>query len=38
MEASSKEALAAWFQTMRMPCDDINPVELEGESGEIDEA
>jgi hypothetical protein len=38
MEAPSQEALAAWFQTMRMPCDDITPVELEGERGEIDEA
>ena len=38
MEAPSKEALTAWFQTMRMPCDDITPVELGGERGEIDEA
>ena len=38
MEATSKEALAAWFQTMWMPCDDITRVELEGERGEIFEA
>jgi hypothetical protein len=38
MEAPSEEALAAWFQTMRMPYDDITPVELEGERGEIFEA
>jgi hypothetical protein len=31
-------ALAAWFQTMRMPCVDILPVKLEGERGEVYEA
>ena len=33
MEAPSKETLAAWFEKMHMPCDDITPVELEGEKG-----
>ena len=33
MEAPNKEALAAWFQKMRMPCDYITPVEIEGERG-----
>ena len=31
MEAPSKEALTAWFHQMQMPCDQIMPVELEGE-------
>jgi hypothetical protein len=35
MDAPHKEALAAWFQKMKMPCDYITPVELEGERGEI---
>jgi hypothetical protein len=38
MEAPNKEALAAWFQKMQMPCDHITPVELEGERGEVKEA
>ena len=38
MEAPSKEALAAWFQKMQMPCDYILPVELEGERGVVKEA
>jgi hypothetical protein len=38
MEAPSKEALAAWFQKMRMPCDYITSVELEGERGMVKEA
>jgi hypothetical protein len=33
MEAPSKEALAAWFQKMQMPCDYIAPVEPQGERG-----
>jgi hypothetical protein len=37
MEAPSKEALAAWFQRMQMPCDYITPVELEGERGDVKE-
>ena len=38
MEAPSKEALAAWFQKMQMPCDYITPVELEGDRGVVKEA
>lgn len=38
MEAPSKESLAAWFQKMQMPCDDITPVELEGDQGVVKEA
>ncbi len=38
MEAPSKEALAAWFSKMQMPCDNITPVELEGERGSVHEA
>jgi hypothetical protein len=38
MEAPSKDALAAWFSTMQMPCDYITPVELEGERGGVEEA
>jgi hypothetical protein len=38
MEAPSKEALAAWFSKMRMPCDYLTPVELEGERGVLQEA
>ena len=35
MEAPSKEALAAWFGKMQMPCDYLTPVELEGERGVV---
>lgn len=38
MEAPSKDALAAWFQKMQMPCDYITPVEFEGERGVVSEA
>jgi hypothetical protein len=38
MEAPDKQALVAWFQTMKMPCDYITPVELEGERGVVKEA
>jgi hypothetical protein len=38
MEAPSKEALAAWFEKMQMPCDYIAPVELEGDRGVVKEA
>jgi hypothetical protein len=38
MEAPSKDALAAWFSKMQMPCDYITPVELEGERGFVKEA
>ena len=37
MEAPTKDALAAWFQRMQMPCDYITPVELEGERGAVKE-
>jgi hypothetical protein len=37
MEAPSKQALAAWFQKMQMPCDFLVSVELEGESGVVKE-
>jgi len=38
MEAPDKDALAAWFNKMQMPCEDITPVELEGERGAVKEA
>jgi hypothetical protein len=38
MEGPSKQALSDWFEAMRMPSDDITPVELEGERGEVHEA
>jgi hypothetical protein len=38
MEAPSKDALAGWFQKMKLPCDFIAPVEFEGDRGEIAEA
>jgi hypothetical protein len=38
MEAPSKEALAAWFKKMSMPCDYITPVELEGDRGTVKNA
>ena len=38
MEAPNKEALAAWFDKMRVPCEYIAPVELEGERGTVQEA
>jgi len=38
MEAPNKEALAAWFKEMKMPCDYITPVELEGDRGVVKEA
>ena len=38
MEAPDKESLAAWFKKMNMPCDNITPVELEGERGIIKNA
>ncbi|MGQ0634210.1 MAG: nickel-binding protein [Planctomycetaceae bacterium] len=38
MEAPNKEALAAWFKKMNMPCDYIIPVELEGERGTVKNA
>ena len=38
MEAPSKQLLAAWFEKMKVPCDTIVPVELEGERGTVKEA
>ena len=38
MEAPSKDALAAWFKKMNMPCDNITPVELEGDRGTVKNA
>ena len=38
MEAPHKEALAAWFQKMQLPCDSITPVELEGDRGVVKDA
>ena len=35
MEASNKDAVAAWFTKMGMPFDTITKVELEGERGTI---
>ena len=38
MEAPSKQALADWFKKMNVPCDNIVPVELEGERGVVKDA
>jgi len=38
MEAPSKDALASWFKKMNVPCDQITPVELEGECGSFKSA
>jgi hypothetical protein len=38
MEAPDKQALADWFKKMKMPCDFITPVELEGERGVVKQA
>jgi hypothetical protein len=38
MEAPDKDVLAAWFSNLQMPCDDITPVELEGERGAVKQA
>jgi len=35
MEASTKDAVAAWFTKMGMPFDSITKVELEGDRGTI---
>ncbi|OHB79098.1 MAG: hypothetical protein A2V98_04045 [Planctomycetes bacterium RBG_16_64_12] len=37
LEADSREALAAWFDKLELPYDDIIPVEFEGERGVIEE-
>lgn len=38
MEAPDKKALAAWFDRMKVPCDSISPVELEGDRGSVQDA
>jgi hypothetical protein len=38
LEADSRDALAAWFEKMGLPYDEIALVELEGEGGEIHDA
>jgi hypothetical protein len=38
MEAPDKQSLAAWFAKMKVPCDGIAPVELEGDRGNISES
>jgi hypothetical protein len=38
MQATTKEAVAAWFTKMGMPFDDITPLEFEGECGNIQPA
>lgn len=38
MEAPSKEDLSAWFEKMKMPCDGITSVELEGDCGDVKNA
>jgi hypothetical protein len=38
MEASTKDAVAAWFKKMGMPFDSITKVELEGDRGSIQSA
>ena len=38
MEAPSADALQAWFKKMKMPCDFVTPVELEGDRGAVKNA
>jgi hypothetical protein len=38
MEAPSADALSTWFKKMKMPCDFVTPVELEGECGAVKDA
>ena len=38
MEAPNKETLTAWFKKMRMPCDYVTQVELEGDRGAMQSA
>jgi Protein of unknown function (DUF4242) len=38
MEAPNAEVLSTWFKKMQMPCDDISPVELEGDRGTVKQA
>jgi Protein of unknown function (DUF4242) len=35
MEAPDKQSLSAWFAKMKVPCDAITAVELEGERGTV---
>jgi hypothetical protein len=38
MEAPDKKTLAAWFEKMKVPCDGITAVELEGDRGTVQNA
>ena len=38
MESPDKPTLAAWFAKMKVPCDGIAAVELEGERGAVSES
>jgi Protein of unknown function (DUF4242) len=38
MESPDKPTLAAWFAKMKVPCDSIAAVELEGERGAVSES
>jgi hypothetical protein len=38
MEAPDKQSLSAWFAKMKVPCDEITAVELEGERGSVKDA
>jgi hypothetical protein len=38
MEAPTADDLRDWFKKMKMPCDFVTPVELEGECGALKEA
>jgi hypothetical protein len=38
MEAPDKQSLSAWFAKMKVPCDGITAVELEGERGTVKDA
>ncbi len=37
LEAPNKDAVSAWFRKMKIPCDSISQLELEGERGVIKE-
>jgi Nickel responsive protein SCO4226-like len=38
MEAPDAKTLSAWFEKMKVPCDGITAVELEGERGAVNDA
>jgi hypothetical protein len=38
MEAPDQKTLAAWFAKMKVPCDGITPVELEGDRGAVSDS